>query len=592
MAGDGGGDAQFSTASLLEIEVSEKSLKDARDKIEGRLGSVAVDVSTSGGGGSDRASRERALSRQVLSNQSDSLSAIAESWERDHHLSQRRNELLTSLVRTTDQGFSSVQGVLDEHLGSIANDADGGAQPTERTSRERAFSRQLLSDQSDMLSGIAESWERDHHFSQRRNELLTTIVRATNQGFSGVEGVLDERLGSIASDAGGQTQSTERASRERAFSRQLLASQDQSLTTVVDSWDESLMLDQQRNELLEELVRATEKGGFTEAQQGGMNLRLPRRSGGGGGGGGLIGGAVGLLGALIAAGTAAGGDGDTPSQEPTPVETPRPIPVDAPSSIPVENPGPLPVETPQPIPVDAPSSIPVTYPGPSGDGTGSESGSGSDTGTGSDSGSGSESDTGVGTPPPAGSPTGPGSPLQHPEPGSGTSTSSKPDTGDGNGLPSGTPDGEAVVGGAGAGAGAYLAYKRLAGAGSAAASTGATLPANFLARQEQRARKSRKKTWWEQIFGDGGITSGTGGGGMTTAMMTVPWQKLGVQSARNSARQSRDGGQEKTVNVNIDLSNAPSGRNQGISDREAEHVAEKAKEKLQRELTDGWGTGF
>lgn len=67
---------------MLDVQVSESSLRDARSRIEDRVGSVRTQVATDGGGrrssgvGGNRLSRENAMSRQLLTKQIEQLDDI------------------------------------------------------------------------------------------------------------------------------------------------------------------------------------------------------------------------------------------------------------------------------------------------------------------------------------------------------------------------------------------------------------------------------------------------------------------------------------------------------------------------------------
>ncbi|MFC4549377.1 MULTISPECIES: hypothetical protein [Halorussus] len=113
----------FSTKSLLQVEVEKSSLRDARKEIQSGIGDVTVQVDASsassqlanagGGDAVERASRERAMSRQLLDAQTDVLSGLREDlqerpvldeWEIEHDLSRTRNDLLRELLEVTEKG--------------------------------------------------------------------------------------------------------------------------------------------------------------------------------------------------------------------------------------------------------------------------------------------------------------------------------------------------------------------------------------------------------------------------------------------------------------------------------------------------------
>ncbi|WP_435346030.1 hypothetical protein [Haloarchaeobius sp. HRN-SO-5] len=102
--------AEFSTSTLLEVSVSQRSLADARQEIEDSIGSVDVDVSTSGQAarGARRSAnvrgREQAMSRQLLSGQQQELTSIDSRLDENVELNERRNDLLEMLVDATEEG--------------------------------------------------------------------------------------------------------------------------------------------------------------------------------------------------------------------------------------------------------------------------------------------------------------------------------------------------------------------------------------------------------------------------------------------------------------------------------------------------------
>ena len=72
---------EFSTKAMLEVQPDERSLRDARNTIENRVGSVRTQVATDGGRrqsglGTERLSRENAMSRQLLTAQLERLDEI------------------------------------------------------------------------------------------------------------------------------------------------------------------------------------------------------------------------------------------------------------------------------------------------------------------------------------------------------------------------------------------------------------------------------------------------------------------------------------------------------------------------------------
>jgi hypothetical protein len=74
--------SEFSTKAMLDVQVSESSLRDAQSTIEDRVGSVRTQVATDGGSrrssglDGNRLSRENAMSRQLLTKQIEQLDDI------------------------------------------------------------------------------------------------------------------------------------------------------------------------------------------------------------------------------------------------------------------------------------------------------------------------------------------------------------------------------------------------------------------------------------------------------------------------------------------------------------------------------------
>jgi len=129
--------AEFETKGTLEIQVDQRSLRDARQQVEDEIGSVevAVQAQTGGPGGSTgaarRASRDRAMSRQLLSDQGDSLLALTEYGDENLVLNETRNDLLRQIIdELEDLAFQAGQG------------GGGGSLPRPRT-RRGGFSRRL-----------------------------------------------------------------------------------------------------------------------------------------------------------------------------------------------------------------------------------------------------------------------------------------------------------------------------------------------------------------------------------------------------------------------------------------------------------------
>jgi len=100
---------EFSTEASLLVTPDQQSLRDARSEIEDALGDVSVGVSTSGAssratGGSRIAGRERAMSRQLLTDQNTRLGTVTEHLDRGLELDEARNDLLRDLIEETESG--------------------------------------------------------------------------------------------------------------------------------------------------------------------------------------------------------------------------------------------------------------------------------------------------------------------------------------------------------------------------------------------------------------------------------------------------------------------------------------------------------
>jgi len=107
---------EFSTEVSLLVSPNEQSLRDARAEIKSELGDISVDVSTSGAssratGGNRLAGRERAMSRQLLTDQNTHLGTITDHLDRELELDETRNDLLRELIEETESGnFSQAKG--------------------------------------------------------------------------------------------------------------------------------------------------------------------------------------------------------------------------------------------------------------------------------------------------------------------------------------------------------------------------------------------------------------------------------------------------------------------------------------------------
>jgi len=104
----------FETGAQLDVTVNPSSLRSARQTIEDEIGDVQVDVSTSAGGGggsgSRIAGRERAMSRQLLSSQDESLMSIDDAWTDNLDLNEERNDLLQQLLEQSEKDSQTSRG--------------------------------------------------------------------------------------------------------------------------------------------------------------------------------------------------------------------------------------------------------------------------------------------------------------------------------------------------------------------------------------------------------------------------------------------------------------------------------------------------
>lgn len=153
----------------------------------------------------------------------------------------------------------------------------GGAGGGEMASRDRAMGRKLQSQQLDTL-------DENLGLDEERNDLLQEIVET-------------EAKVAAQTDSGG---GGELAQRERAMGRQIETQQ-------LDTLDQNLELDEDRNELLSELVDAQEQGNYDRATRGSL----------GGGmlaGGAVVAGVIGSVGSALssALGTLSASDVVTP----------------------------------------------------------------------------------------------------------------------------------------------------------------------------------------------------------------------------------------------------------------------------------------
>lgn len=125
--------SEFSSSVELMVRPDSSSLRTARSEIEDAVGDVSVDVSTTGassrmgrggGGGTRLAGKERAMSRQLLTDQTARLGTIVDHLARGIELSEIRNDLLREMIGETESGnFTFARGA---GLGFLARGAGLG----------------------------------------------------------------------------------------------------------------------------------------------------------------------------------------------------------------------------------------------------------------------------------------------------------------------------------------------------------------------------------------------------------------------------------------------------------------------------------
>jgi len=125
----------FDSGVELDVTVSSSSLRSARKTIEDGLGDVEATVSPNGpaysgggSGGSEVASREAAMSRQLLSSQNNKLDSVTDSWGENLELNERRNFLLEELLEATGSGEGGgLDGPTPRGNGGLLGGLAGGA---------------------------------------------------------------------------------------------------------------------------------------------------------------------------------------------------------------------------------------------------------------------------------------------------------------------------------------------------------------------------------------------------------------------------------------------------------------------------------
>lgn len=102
---------EFSTSGLLNIEVSQASLRSARSTIESELGGVGVDVTASASasdqlaqdGGQRLAGNDRTMTGSLLSDQTERIGTVTNQLTENLDLNEIRNDLLRELIDETER---------------------------------------------------------------------------------------------------------------------------------------------------------------------------------------------------------------------------------------------------------------------------------------------------------------------------------------------------------------------------------------------------------------------------------------------------------------------------------------------------------
>lgn len=106
---------EFETQNTVDVVIDDRSLTEARADLEGALSEVPVDVAVKAsgdGGGGQVAARDRARSRQLLTEQTESIDELREEltesgggqWQQQFALSRERNRILREIAEGIDEG--------------------------------------------------------------------------------------------------------------------------------------------------------------------------------------------------------------------------------------------------------------------------------------------------------------------------------------------------------------------------------------------------------------------------------------------------------------------------------------------------------
>lgn len=104
---------EFETSAIVDISVSSSSLREVRQEVENGIPDVKVDASTAtngGSGGGRMAGRERAMGRQIMTRQADTLDSIDGYGDENLALNEERNDLLRELVDINEKDAQSGRG--------------------------------------------------------------------------------------------------------------------------------------------------------------------------------------------------------------------------------------------------------------------------------------------------------------------------------------------------------------------------------------------------------------------------------------------------------------------------------------------------
>ena len=254
--------SEFSTGASLVVDVDEASLRQTREIIERRVGSVSVDVSADtpaqSGGYGERQSRDQAFARRLQNQTIDAVRSVADRVRTIGALGETRNDLLRQLA---DQAATSGSG--DEPAG-------GPPAPVPRG--------------GDVPSSIPVTLDAPLPLPVETGP----VTPSRTQSADIVDVTVSQSGGGQPSPLPGATALPELASVQND-TLALLDDGNESTIALLDHTQDNLDLNETRNDLLRQLLDATNKGNLTRAR---------------GGGGGL--GGFGMIGGLAIAGAGVG----------------------------------------------------------------------------------------------------------------------------------------------------------------------------------------------------------------------------------------------------------------------------------------------